>query len=123
MYLLHGHGAQVPQLHSRQPHRRWELTIHLDVRSVRSPAIRTATELRHVREFRAVQKERFAELDKPGDSVNGDMGVLCMGGPCVGLSEVQKYCTLDEGCAAACKNLMRAPTATKSAIVKLHFSP
>ena len=26
----------------------------------------------------------------------------------MGMPEVQKYCALDEGCTAACKNLMRA---------------
>ena len=52
--------------------------------------------------LRAIQL-RFADLDKPGVLINGDMG-----DPPVGMAEVQTYCALDEGCAAACKNLMRA---------------
>ncbi len=73
------------------------IDIHLDVRRVpfeklasleggeRSKLIRARVEA-----ARKVQEARFAELGKTNILVNGDMG-----GPLVGLAEVQEFCAID----------------------------
>ena len=74
-------------------HRRWALTIHVDVMRVpfeklaslggREPS---ATIRARVDAARKIQAARFATVDKPYVLVNGDMGP----------AEVQQFCQIDD---------------------------